>query len=718
LKINVEQSIKGLWLATGNEGYLESWFPRLRTKTGRLIPLSPGINVFYGRNGAGKTQMLEAIAYAADYKMSAYEGFVLHNPTVSRIKPDYGTERFVFDISPEELLSKYESMDTEELWLGWTPAFDPEKITLEHRELVLGILGEFISAKNVLLTREPHQDEPGPEDPSKMNPPEFVQLVPMIFSNDQAPLTRIHVQEIYSSFLEFSEMIESKGRSDEDPDLSVEENNRIWTKESEEFNRLFTEWVAEWAWSPLINLRNLGWDFNYSAGADGVDVKLWSGENLPIFLPSIISYDAKPEYQEFSDSISRSVSLSLTRESEITPTPNYFRRENSEDPLSEINFVDIKYRNKDYKSTGVDQPDIYKKLLSDYLERLRSKLFFLPNFRTLKTAEFRESNKTAILLINNNVRPSYGSSAERRWLKLARETMRSLTQWVVIDEPEAGLHRTAEAELANALASPEWNRGSVEVVATHSPEFLDIPNAHILHIDGGIVRELTQIDREDLISLGLRPGDLLTQIRIFLLVEGEHERIIFENMFEEELRRAGCKIIVARGAKNMKDIFESQMIFNFSDATIVSLLDNIRSAEVHSIWTEAKKLANSGKLIESGQYVRSALPRDKSGENVFLSQFLTLALSYGQYERVEVWGLSKPDILQYFDPSCFGLTRNWEELNALHTNSDPSFKVWASKKYGADFDVRAIDSASHSLDSIPDEFGDLMMRISELSRRV
>jgi hypothetical protein len=258
----------------------------------------------------------------------------------------------------------------------------------------------------------------------------------------------------------------------------------------------------------------------------------------------------------------------------------------------------------------------------------------------------------------------------------------------------------------------------VVVLATHSPEFLDIPNAHILHIDGGIVRELTQIDREDLISLGLRPGDLLTQIRIFLLVEGEHERIIFENVFEEELRRAGCKIIVARGAKNMKDIFESQMIFNFSDATILSLLDNVHFAEVHSIWTEAKRLANLGKIIESGQYVRSALPRDKSGENVFLSQFLTLALSYGQYERVEVWGLSKPDIVQYFDPSCFGLTRSWEELNALHTNSDPSLKVWASKKYGADFDVRRIDTASRSLDSIPDEFGDLMMRISELSRKV
>ena len=712
----MEQSIKGLWIAAGNEGYLASWFPRLRTSAGRLIPLSPGINVFYGLNGAGKSQMLEAIAYAADYKMSAYEGFVLHNPIVSAIQTDFYTDGYVFDISPEELLSRYKSMDTEELWLGgWTQGFDPGKVTTQHRELVLGILAEFISSKNGLLTREAHSDGPGPGDPSKMNSPGSVQIVPMIFSTDEAPLTRIHIQEIRSSFLEFSVMIESRGSSGEDPELSMEEMDRIWETERNENYRLFVEWIGKWAWSPLINLRNFPWDFE--AGIDETEVKLWSNENLPIFLPSIISYDSKPEYEEFSSSISGSVSLSLTRESEIDPSPNYFshnRRDYVAKTISTINPDDLGCRNIDHNGATIDGSEFYR-LLAKYLETLRSKLIFLPNFRGL-FAEQKQNSGVHILKFSNHVKADFGSTAERRWLKLARETMRTQTQWVVVDEPEAGLHRTAEADLVSALSSSEWNRGSVIVIATHSPEFLDIPDAHILHIDGGIVRELTQIDREDLIALGLRPGDLLTQIRIFLLVEGEHERIIFENMFKEELRRARCKIIVARGAKNMKDIFESQMIFNFSDATILSLLDNVHSAEVHSIWTEAKKLANSGKLIESGQYVRSALPRDKSGENVFLSQFLTLALSYGQYERVEVWGLSKPDIVQYFEPSCFRLTKSWEELNATHTTSDPSFKVWASKKYGADFDIRAIDAASRSLDSIPDEFGDLIMRISELSR--
>ena len=136
------------------------------------------------------------------------------------------------------------------------------------------------------------------------------------------------------------------------------------------------------------------------------------------------------------------------------------------------------------------------------------------------------------------------------------------------------------------------------------------------------------------------------------------------------------------------------------------------------IWQEAKKLANTGKLIEAGQYVRTSLPRDKSGENVFLSQFLTLALTNGEYERVEVWGLSKPDIVHYFEPRNFGVSKSWEELVAAHTTSDPSFKIWASKKFGANFDLQTIDRASRSVDVIPGEFGDLIMRIAELSRRV
>ena len=728
MKINVEASIKGLLLASGYAGYLGFWFPRLKKEHPRVIPISPGINIFYGRNGAGKTQILEAIAYTAEFKMSAYEGFVLSDPIISNIfhklhdpkenyiTNNYTTEYRLFDVTPERIIDWYLGTDTEDTWLGWTMGFNAHQIDESNRAVVVNVLKEFIQAKNALLTRSPIKEDPGAGDPNAMNPPEYIQLVPVLLPSDSAPNVRLHAKQIHSSYIEFLQEIDALYLDQDDPDLSVEENNNRYAIETEEKAKLFSAWVEKWSWSPLINLRNLGFDGgDYSFVTNGGNGNLWDSENLPLFLPAIVSYDTRPDYEEFASGYrSDRVSLSLTRESGIPITPSYFSKGPFRDELSEIENEDINYSNDSRSEQGIENPKVYAGLLAEYLVELRSKLKFLPNFRSL---EFEKSDyvKNPYLVVNKNVLASRGSAAERRWLHLARNSMRKTTQWVVIDEPEAGLHRAAESELARTLSSGSWNRGSVVVVATHSPEFLDLPNAHVMHVDNGSVRELSAIDRDDLVSLGLRPGDLLTQIRVFLLVEGEHERIIFENLFPEELRRAGCKIIVARGGRNMKDVFESQMIFNFSDAKVLCLLDNIDAKAINSIWEESKKIAVQGKLIEAGQYIRASIPGSKSSENVFLSQFLTLALSNGQYERVEVGGLSKSDIVLYFEPTNFGIKKSWKELLDIHSVSDPSFKEWATKKYGADFTVQAIDRASRAVETLPDEFGNLMMKIFECS---
>lgn len=287
--------------------------------------------------------------------------------------------------------------------------------------------------------------------------------------------------------------------------------------------------------------------------------------------------------------------------------------------------------------------------------------------------------------------------------------------WLLIDEPESGMHRTAEAELAGVLSSPEWTSSNILVVATHSPEFLNLPNVNVIHAVKGSTYSLTKIDREKFMDLGIRPSDLLAGTKIFLLVEGEHEKIIFETMFKDELERMKCRMIVARGGKNMKDIFESQFIFDFTDAVIVSLLDNINSEDVENVWKESKRLAQTGKIIEAGQYVRQSLPGSKSGENVFLSQFLTLALANGEHERVEVYGLSKPDIVFYFEPSDFGLKKTWKELLELNEVDRQSFKGWATKKVNADFSISAIQKAALNCNAIPHDFGNLMMKLADIS---
>jgi ABC-type multidrug transport system ATPase subunit len=727
MKLDIESSICGLWLSPGRAGYLSSWFPRLRNKNGNFIPISPGLNVFYGRNGAGKTQILQAIAHTAEFKMSSYEGFVLKKPKVSGLffdYPDpaesyvsmnYDKEYSVFGVSPWEMLARYKAESREDTWLGWTEGFVADAVEGVNEILVLGIFQEFINSGHALITRSPVKESPWADEASKMNSPESIEVVPVLLPSELGELTRKHAKEIQKSFNEFMAKMNEEFNGGDDPDLTVDENNERYSLELEQKGILFEEWVSSWSWSPLINLRNFGFNDGFSFVDDGAEGTIFDSESMPLFLPALISYRTSREYQEFKSSHSPRVSLSLTKESTLWDG-NSTEKELSEGvDLGKLTSQDIDEENKKSGERTKEELESYKILLSDYVSQLRQKLNFLPNFRSLGYMESPFSEHPW-LVMNEGIPASKGSAAERRWLQLARQSLRESTQWVVIDEPESGMHRSAEAELARNLSSFHWNQGNIIVVATHSPEFLDIPTASVNHVENGRVYKLTTIDRENLVALGLRPADLLGQVRTFLLVEGEHERIIFETLFKEELQRAGCKIIVARGGKNMKDVFESQMIFNFSDAVIISLLDNIESETINSVWREARQLAERGKLIEAGQYVRSSLPGKNHSENTFLSQFLTLALANGQHERVEVWGLSKADIVLYFNPTNFGIKRSWNELLGIHSDRDPSFKDWANKKYGADFSVKAVEQAAKSCAELPDEFINLVFRISEISK--
>lgn len=711
MKIVVKSSIEGLWLAPIRYGYLGDWFMRLRHPLGQFVPLKPGLNVIYGRNGAGKTQLLRAIEHASRYKMSAYEGFVLRNPLVA----DSSGKRLLFDKSAEEILEFFRQSEVDETDFTQSSGLSLQLSTTPENELIVrSVLHEFLSQKRCMLARSMAStwDDGARGSATEMNDPQFIQLVPILLPQDEAPVTRAHASKIADSYFGLAEKLRAEMNALDDEDEAGQ--NQLAYEAIDRFD----EWAKEWMWSPLMNQRNFGFieDSEWLWAAESHAYALVNCQTSALFLPSIWSQATVPEYTEFGGQFPTKsdfhFSLMRERERNSSEEPRYLMLEDEE-----LGIPKYRLRGKE-DEIAAERPILRAKFLSE----LREKLVFLPGLRHLhfQTDEADPSigriEARHYLKLSDGVDASQGSDAERRWLALAREAQGQATEWIIVDEPEAGLHRTAEAELARALASPAWSGGSVVVVATHSPEFLDLPNAHVLHIDAGIVREFTSADREELVVLGLRPADLLTQIRSFLLVEGEHEKLIFEALFAEELRHLRCKIIVARGGKNMKDVFESQMIFEFSDAPVISLLDNIDAQAVTKLWKEAREIAGKGEVIEAGKYVRSRLPGAISGENIFLSQFLTLALANGQHERVEVWGLSKADIVLYLPPSEFGLKKSWDALLEEHKPTDPSIKEWARSKYRADFSEAAISRAAQSLDHIPDDFGNLLMQISSLSR--
>ena len=706
MDINVEESILGLLVSNEKASYLSSWFPILKKPNGNFIEIKPGMNVIYGMNGSGKTQLLEAISSAAEFKLSTFEGFVLQDPKVDGEGQD--SNRKLFDVSSNDVLSYFEKISeityTADMMLGWNKGYQPEELNDENRDVVNKIVSEFLSNKKCLLTRALPDDKFmfdvwGRRE--EMNKARNIDFVPILLPKDEAPITRLHIKEIAKSFLSFQE--ELGAQLEEIQNLDAQDYDIVEEKRTE----LFSIWLSQWSWSPLMNLRNFGYLTNHNDhlfdGDNNLEYGFLNSDNLPVFLPAIYSYLQRNEYQEFSsEEYEENFVLSLKRE------------DNQLDAISRDEF-NVSEHEMGIDTYGPGKSLDRRHLMDEYLDKLRRKLTFLPGLRSL-TFDF-EWDCELLLQTAPKIFAYKGSQAEKRWLLLSKKAISRTTKWLVIDEPESGMHRTAEAELANVLASPVWNIENIMVVATHSPEFLNLPNANIIHIVKGETHHLTNLDRENFLSLGIRPSDFLAGIKCFLLVEGEHEKIIFEALFSEELEKMRCKIIVARGAKNMKDIFESQFIFDFTDAIIISLLDNIDSTVVNIIWKQARSLAQAGQIIEAGQYVRNSLPGSKSGENVFLSQFLTLALANGQHERVEVWGLDKPDIVLYFDPTNFGMKKSWQELLALHENSDQSFKTWAMKKFNADFSISAIEKAVANVDFIPEDFGNLLLKIATLSHQ-
>jgi hypothetical protein len=228
-----------------------------------------------------------------------------------------------------------------------------------------------------------------------------------------------------------------------------------------------------------------------------------------------------------------------------------------------------------------------------------------------------------------------------------------------------------------------------------------------VHVNEG--RGSALIDPEGaLAALGLRPSDLLSGVKTFLLVEGEHDKIVLEGLIGNELLRARCKLLVARGAKNMSDIFTSQFIFKYTDARLVALMDNIDAEMLTTAWAVARKFASQGQLVEAHKTLKDALPGKKSSENVFMREFLAEALTKGDHERVSVWGLIEEDIIRYLPPEPFGIGSSWTEAQKTRTAEDTNVKEWIKKLTSKEVSVEMVQTSVNLMTSVPNDFQALL----------
>lgn len=327
------------------------------------------------------------------------------------------------------------------------------------------------------------------------------------------------------------------------------------------------------------------------------------------------------------------------------------------------------------------------------------------------------------------------SEAEGRWVRIAEGVAREVEGrslrkgsqfegedqppvsqlFIIIDEPEAHLHRSAESHMARGLHGWAQRLGAYVVVASHSPEMLDDPRSQLLNVvrdteptGASRIRPLEKPTIETMDSLGLSASDLLKRQRAFILVEGAHDEIVLRTLIGGVLDQCRVDILPLRGGKNLPDVVDSQFLFLYSSAQVIVMLDNLRMPDIVGAWHLAQSELPRDPA-RAGELLRDRLKRG-SAEARWMSEFLSRALDGNVSDRVIPFGLSAADIIEYLPVKHFVRSaKSWEELRQKHADSKTqmNFKGWLVKQYRADFSGESLREGALSLDTLPPEFDEL-----------
>jgi predicted ATPase len=330
------------------------------------------------------------------------------------------------------------------------------------------------------------------------------------------------------------------------------------------------------------------------------------------------------------------------------------------------------------------------------------------------------------------------STAQRRWAEAAIEfALRRHAPGSPIvlaaDEPEAGLHRRAELRVAEGLAALGARPGATIVVATHSPAFLGQPDTAVVRVfrsDSGRTR-VRDLDAQrrvalepELADLGLTGPDLFQLTRVFVVVEGEHDAIVLDHTIAAELAAARAHVLKLRGAKQATTLLEASLLFDYSDAPIVLVLDNLADEAIAPVWRKAMALGQRGRTKEALAALRQLRDLD-GGEARWLLDLGSRAVEQHQLARIDVFGMREPDVICFLPagalvPGATGwapLVSAWRAAQAAGDRRD--LKSWLADERRARISISTIRKAAAASraqgDAVPAELVRLGRLVQSLS---
>ena len=262
----------------------------------------------------------------------------------------------------------------------------------------------------------------------------------------------------------------------------------------------------------------------------------------------------------------------------------------------------------------------------------------------------------------------------------------------VFDEPEAHLHPAAQRQIAASLERLRL-RGEDVIIASHSPQFLDLAGWQLLHIQnapsGTRVSALSADDTDARHTLaremGWTRGELLCLVSYVLIVEGEHDRVVLNEVFGRELRDAGIAVLRMHGTSHILATADMDFVLRHMDVPMgvlvdYAILDNVKSNRPND---------------------------DLSDEERSLRMLRQACRRAGR--QIDLHALRRPDIVAYipdivvqqlFNDSFPGWNHVLKHFKSLRAR--PSFKGWVARNYGVDL-VRTDDvvRAANAMGQLP-----------------
>lgn len=317
------------------------------------------------------------------------------------------------------------------------------------------------------------------------------------------------------------------------------------------------------------------------------------------------------------------------------------------------------------------------------------------------------------------------SSAEARWSAFAIWLSTLLGDpakagpLVVVDEPERGLFRTAEDYLARGLHDLAKQHNLAILAASHSPPFIGTRGVSALHLsrndagDSDLVkldgwREETRAD-----ELGIPRGEQLRHVTAWLLVEGEHDRTVLDVFIGSELREWGVMILTLGGTRSLHAALDAQLLFSLNqDACVIACLDAVDGPEFLTSWDAAKTAWRESRQL-GRKVLDEARQQATSYELRELVKFSRAVLEAGMEDRILPFGLSHRDICDYVDPTPWGVS-SWAELRSRFlseagssSKGETSFKQWLKDTTGQPVSVRTLRMAAERTDELHSDIAKL-----------